>query len=80
MKMEGRTTGTIDSKERMGMFLVLILTIIFLGFFYGKVYLDTPEFFQIWGRNFAWHAVVPYFGTAAVGFVLLLLGLQAKKS
>ena len=71
--------GKIDGKEKLTMFLVLIVTIIILGFFYGKIYTETPEYLDIWGVNFAWHAVAPFIGTAFVGIVLLILGVQAKK-
>ena len=78
----GRTgsKGRIDGKELTLMFGVLILTIAFLGFFFGWVYIDTPEFLTAWGLNFAWHSVAPFVGTALLGFIMLMLGIKAKNT
>lgn len=72
--------GRIDGKELTVMFIVLLLTIGFLGFFFGWVYNDTPAYLNAWGIDFAWHSVAPYMGTAMLGFIMLLLGIKAKKS
>lgn len=77
--MGRESKGRIDGKEFTGMFIVLILTLIILGFFYGWVFTETPEFLDAWGMNFAWHSVAPYVGTALLGFVMLFLGIKAKE-
>jgi hypothetical protein len=70
----------IDIKELSIMFMTLLVTIVILGFFFAWTYLDTPEYVNLWGLDFAWHSVAPYLGTAIVGFVMLLIGIKFKNN
>lgn len=75
-----RSPGRIDAFEATGMCLVLVLTLVVLGFFNAWVYLQTPEYIEIWGREFAWHTVSPYVGYALLGLIMLILGIKSKRN
>jgi len=70
----------IDFKEIIIMLIVLCITIVVLGFFYGYIYTNTPEYLDVLNQKFAWHQVAPYVGTAFLGFVMLILGIKFKNN